>query len=159
MGVTMTEDLLDQIKKAIAMLRFTIEEFGEDEWTSGISWFYTPARLALHTALALEGYFFDRADGQFAPAIELEARWWELSDDQLPKQAALLEYLADIERRIEQEFTALADDDLSALFDLVDYSGKVLLGHYAYALRHTMHHQGALTVLATHHGHEGECWR
>ena len=159
MSVTMAEDLLDQFKRAIAMVRFTIEEFEEDEWTSGISWFYTPARVALHTALALEGYFFYKPDGQYVPAIELDARWWELSDDQLPKQAELLEYLADIEQRIESVFGSLADEDLGAPFEVVDYSGKTLVGHYAYALRHTMHHQGALTVLATHHGHEGECWR
>ena len=98
------EDLLDQFNRAIAMVRFTIEEFEEDEWTSGISWFYTPARLALHTIVALEGYFFNQADGRFETGIRLGAPWWELSDDQLPNQAALLEYLADIERRIEQEF-------------------------------------------------------
>ena len=159
MTVTMIDDLHNQLTRATAMLRFTIGEFEEDEWTSGISWFYTPARLALHTALALEAYFFYSPDAGYAPSIDLEADWWELSDDQLPSQAKLLVYLLDLERRVGEVFHSLADEDLSAPFDLVDYSGKTLVGHYAYALRHTMHHQGALTVLATHHGHESECWR
>ena len=159
MSTTMAEDLCDQFMKAIAMVRFTIEEFEDDEWTSGISWFMTPARLALHTALALEGYFFNRAGGHSVPGIRLEGRWWELADDQLPGQATLLDYLAKVEQRIEDVFTSLADEDLGAPFELFDYSGKTLVGHYAYALRHTMHHQGALTALSTQHGHEAECWR
>lgn len=159
MGVTMIEDLLVQIKRAIGMLQFTIQEFDEEEWLSGISWFYTPARVATHTALSLEGYFFNRADGSFTPALALEDAWWKLKENQLPKQTALLAYLADIELRIEELFSARVDADLHQPFDLVDYSGKTLMGHYAYALRHTMHHQGALSVLATHHGHEAECWR
>jgi len=155
----MVEDLLVQIKRAIGMLRFTIEEFEEDEWLSGISWFYTPARVAMHTALAMEGYFFNQAGGKYSPSIELADAWWKLSDGQLPKQAELLEYLADVERRIDALFVTRTDADLCQPFGLVDYSGQTLLGHYAYALRHTMHHQGALTVLSTHHGHEGECWK
>ena len=159
MSVPMIEDLLDQIKKAIGMLRFTIDEFDDDEWLSGVSWFCTPARLATHTALSLEGYFFNRADGTYVPGLELDAPWWKLQDDQLPTRAELLSYLTDIETRIEELFATRNDEDLRQPFDLVDYSGKTLMGHYAYALRHTMHHQGALTVLATRHGHEGECWR
>jgi uncharacterized damage-inducible protein DinB len=159
MAVTMTEDLLDQTRRAIGMLRFTIAEFEEDEWLSGVSWFYTPARVAMHTALALEGYFFNRADGTYSPTLALDDAWWKLRDDQLPSQVELLAYLADVEGRIVELLSAQTDDGLSQPYNLADYSGKTVAGHYAYALRHTMHHQGALTVLATRHGHEGECWR
>jgi hypothetical protein len=70
----------------------------------------------------------------------------------------LLVYLDEITARIEERFKALEDTQLDAPFELYDWSGKTLLGHYVYALRHTMHHQGALTVLSKHHGHESESW-
>jgi hypothetical protein len=155
----MTDDLHNQFRRAIAMLRFTIEEFEEKEWTAGITWFFTPARLALHTALALEAYFFYRPDSGYAPSIDLVADWAQLTNQQLPNQSDVLVYLADLERRIDEVFGSLSEEELGAPTEFNDYWGKTLLGRYAYALRHTMHHQGALTVLATHHGHEGECWR
>jgi uncharacterized damage-inducible protein DinB len=109
--------------------------------------------------LALEGYFFYQADGSYSPALKLADAWWKLADGQLPTQAELLAYLNDVETRIVELLSTRTDEDLRQPFDLVDYSGRTLAGHYAYALRHTMHHQGALSVLATRHGHEGECWR
>jgi hypothetical protein len=44
------------------------------------------------------------------------------------------------------------------ILDCLDYyfSGKI--GHYIYALRHTMHHQGELAVLSIYHGNEGGSW-
>ena len=37
-------------------------------------------------------------------------------------------------------------------------SGATLLGHYVYALRHTMHHHGELAALAVHHTGDGGSW-
>lgn len=155
----LSEDLLDQFRKAISMVRFTIEEFDDEQWTSGISWFETPARVAHHTIDALDFYFSGKREDE-----ELESRrrfggpWWTMTDAQLPKKEALLEYLGEVEQRIEDRFQSLQDEHLSAPFELYDWSGKTLLGHFVYALRHTMHHQGASTVLSTHHGHEEESW-
>ena len=70
----------------------------------------------------------------------------------------MLEYLDEVKGAIEEAFASLDDEKLSTPFELYAWSGSTLLGHYVYALRHTMHHQGALTVLATHHGHERESW-
>ena len=41
---------------------------------------------------------------------------------------------------------------------LHDGSAATLLGHYVYALRHTMHHHGELATLATYHGLPGGSW-
>jgi uncharacterized damage-inducible protein DinB len=159
MSRAMTDDLLDQFQRAIGMVRFTVEEFEAEQWRAGISWFQTPARVAYHLVEALDGYFWGQADGQEFPyGYRLGGTWWEMEDAQLPTQDALLEYLDEVQGRIEETFASTDDARLSAPFDLYDWSGKTLVGHYAYALRHTMHHQGALSVLATHHGHEGQNW-
>ena len=148
MSRIMTDDLLDQFQKAISMVRFTAEEFDDAQWLSGISWFET-----------LDFYFSGKRDGQeFTYGHRFGGTWWEMEDEQLPGQEALLEYLDEVQARIDETFASTDDAELSAPFDLYEWSGKTLAGHYAYALRHTMHHQGALSVLATHHGHEGQNW-
>jgi uncharacterized damage-inducible protein DinB len=159
MNRTVTDDLLEQFQRTISMVRFTIEEFDDEQWLSGISWFQTPARVGYHLVESLDFYFSGKADGEeFTYGYRFDDPWWEMKDEQLPKREALLEYLDEVKERIEEAFSSLDDGNLSTPFELYDWSGKTLLGHYVYALRHTMHHQGALTVLATHHGHEGESW-
>ena len=159
MSTVITDDLLDQFQKAISMVRFTIEEFDDEQWLSGISWFQTPARVGYHVVESLDFYFSGKRDGrEFEYGYRFGEPWWEASDEQLPKKAALIEYLDEIKESIEETFKSLADEKLEAPFELYDWSGKTRLGHYVYALRHTMHHHGALTVLATRHGHENESW-
>ena len=159
MSRIVTDDLVDQFQKAISMVRFTVEEFDGEQWLSGISWFQTPARVGYHLVESLDFYFSGKRDDQeFAYGYRFDGPWWEMKEEQLPKKGALLEYLDEVKERIEETFTSLDDTKLSAPFELYDWSGKTLLGHYVYALRHTMHHQGALTVLSTHHGHERESW-
>jgi uncharacterized damage-inducible protein DinB len=159
MSRIVTEDLLDQFQKAISMVRFTVEEFDDEQWLSGISWFQTPARVGYHLVESLDFYFSGkRDDQQFTYGHRFDGPWWEMKEEQLPRKEKLLEYLDEVLERIEETFTLLDDNKLSTHFELYDWSGRTLLGHYAYALRHTMHHQGALTVLATHHGHERESW-
>jgi uncharacterized damage-inducible protein DinB len=75
----------------------------------------------------------------------------------MPDQAALLAYAREVEERAIAELNRLEDADLSRPWE-IDGSGDTLLGHYVYALRHTMHHHGQLAVLAVHHGEEGGSW-
>ena len=159
MSRAMTDDLFDQFHRTIKMVRFTVEEFEPEQWRSGLSWFQTPARVAYHLVEALDAYFWGGAEGeQFTYGRRFCGTWWELEDAQLPDQEALLGYLDEVQGRIEARFASMDDAELSGPFGLYDWSGKTLAGHYAYALRHTMHHQGALSALATHHGHEGQNW-
>ncbi len=160
MSRIITEDLLDQFQKAISMVKFTIEEFDEEEWMSGISWFQTPARIGWHIVETLDFYFSGKKNAQeFKYGYRFgDLPPWELKDEQMPKKGEVLEYLEDVKGKIQETFMSLADEDLSTPFKLYDWSGKTRLGHYVYAIRHTMEHHGALTVLATHFGHTSESW-
>jgi hypothetical protein len=49
MSTILTEDLLDQYRRSISMLRVTIARFSAEQWTSGISRLQSPAAdPALH---------------------------------------------------------------------------------------------------------------
>ena len=158
MNKVMTGDLLDQYRRTISMVRSTIGKFSEEQWVSGISRFQVPARVAYHIVECLDAYFWEDPDGEFRPGYRFGGTCWELADEEQPSQEAILEYLEDMEKRIVQELTSLNDDDLLPRRDEEKRHTETSLGHYVYALRHTMHHHGALTLLSIYHKNEGGSW-
>ena len=158
MGKEMISDLVDQYQRTFKMLYEEIERFDDEHWATGISFFQIPVKQAMHIVDCLDYYFSGKPGDQYQWGHRFGGGWWELSDDQLPDIATLLEYTREIEGRVISELTALDDDDLANPFE-IDGSGKTLLGHYVYALRHTMHHHGQLAVLSVHHSNEGGSWK
>jgi hypothetical protein len=154
----LTKDLLDQYRRALSMLRATIGKFGPEQWTAGISWFQSPAKVAYHTVECLDAYFREDLDAEYTWGHRLGAPFWELADEEQPSQEWLLGYLEELQTRIEREFSSLADSDLAEPHDTEKRHAETRLGHYVYALRHTMHHHGALTLLSIHHGNQGGSW-
>lgn len=158
MSTVLTKDLLNQYQRAISMLRATIGKFSFEQWTSGISWFQAPAKIAYHVIECLDAYFREDPDAPYTWGYRFGAPFWELPDREQPSQEALLEYLQDIEMRIERELSSLTDGSLAEPHDAEKRHAETRLGHYVYALRHTMHHHGALTLLSIYHGNEGGSW-
>jgi len=158
MSTALTQDLLDQYARSISMLRATIGRFGADQWTSGITWFQSPAKVAYHVIECLDAYFREDPDAEYTWGHRFGAPFWELADDAQPSQKDLLEYLHELEARIAGELSSLTDEDLAAPHDAEKRHAETRLGHYVYALRHTMHHHGALTLLSIYHGNEGGSW-
>ena len=140
------------------MVRSTINKFTPEQWVSGISWFQVPARVAYHTVECLDAYFWVDSGGEFKWGYRFGTPGWELSDREQPTQEELLAYLADIEAKIVQHFAPIEDADLVTPHNEQRKHAKTRLGHHVYALRHTMHHHGALTLLSIHHGNEGGSW-
>ena len=158
MSTVLTEDMLDQYRRAISMLRDTIGKFNVEQWTSGISQFQVPAKVAYHVIECLDAYFREDPDAEYTWGYRFGAPFWELPDEKQPSQDALLEYLQDLEERIAHELSSLTDAELAEPHDAERRHAGTRLGHYVYALRHTMHHHGALTLLSIYHGNEGGSW-
>jgi uncharacterized damage-inducible protein DinB len=158
MGKEIVNDLTDQFQRAFNMLYSEMERFDDVQWVTGISFFQVPVKQAMHIVDCLDFYFAGIPPKQYQWGHKFGGGWWELEDDQLPDQAALLEYTQEIEARVMDELASLQDEDFSRPYRLADWSGKTMLGHYVYALRHTMHHHGQLSALAVHHGNEGGSW-
>ncbi len=151
-------DLVDQYQRSFHMLTEEIQRFDDEQWVKGISYFQTPARQAMHIFDCLD-YYFSGVDGDhFHWGYRFSGGWWELNEDQLPTRESVLAYAGEVQQRVLAEFDRLSDDDLSKPFPIADGSGATLLGHYVYALRHTIHHQGQLSALAVYHGLEGGSW-
>jgi hypothetical protein len=140
------------------MLRSTIAKFDAQQWPRGLSAFQSPAKVAYHTVECLDAYFRDDPDADYARGHRFGAPFWELADEEQPSQEALIEYLDELKTRIECELSSLTDAQLGEPHDAEKRHAETRLGHYVYALRHTMHHHGALTLLSVHHGNQGGSW-
>jgi hypothetical protein len=154
MGRTAVSDLVDQYQRTFRMLYEEIGRFGEGQWVKGISDFQVPVRLAMHTVDCLDYYFCGKPGEQYVWGHHFGM----LAENDLPSKDTVLTYAHEIEGRVMAELEALTDEDLARPFAIDDGSGATLLGHYIYALRHTIHHQGELAALAVYHGYEGGSW-
>ena len=158
MDKTAVNDLLDQYQRSFRMLVAEIGNFDEVQWLHGIDFFQVPVKVAMHIADCLDFYFSGKNPDDYRWGYRFGGGWWELPVDRLPDKALVLDYIGEIEARIVAELGALYDEDLSRPFPIADDSGATLLGHYIYALRHTLHHHGELSCLAVFHGREGGSW-
>ncbi|MHB9032107.1 MAG: DinB family protein [Anaerolineae bacterium] len=146
------------LRSACALLGETIAQFDHDTWTRpGVDKFQVPVMIANHTVECLDAYF--RPD----PTVPWD--WgspfrdkWELADQRLPSPGQVLRYLAEVQVRIEVHMAALSDADLTQPYPPGNTQGRNRLGFYIYALRHTMHHHGALSLLALQMGCPSGHW-
>jgi uncharacterized damage-inducible protein DinB len=158
MSSVLCEGLLDNYRKAIGLVAETIGQFDPEQWRQGISFFQVPCKIAFHTVDCLDYYFREAPEMEYRWGHQFGGGWWELTDDAQPDQQALLGYLREVEARIEEHLTSLTDGDLVTPYDAEGQLGETRLGHYVYALRHTMHHHGALSLLSLYQGNEEGSW-
>ena len=150
-------DLIDQYKRAFKMFYEELAHFDDDQWIKGVDSFQVPVKMAMHITDTLDYYFSGKSPSEYTWGHRFGGGWWEMKAEQLPDKATIVEYAQEIEERVVAELSALEDTDLSKPFG-VDGSAATWLGHYVYAIRHTMHHQGELSTLSVYHGNEGGAW-
>ena len=158
MSRTAVKDLMDQYQRSFRMLTDEMHRFDETQWVTGLGFFQVPCKVAMHIVDCLDYYFSGKGSDGYTWGHRFGGGWWELADDQLPAAGEVMTYAAEIEARVVQELDSLEDDDLAGPVRIEDGSGATMLGHYVYALRHTMHHHGELSTLAIYHGVEGGSW-
>jgi GNAT superfamily N-acetyltransferase len=154
MANPLCNDIAIQFEKMTKTIKKTIYAFSSEQWLEGISDFEVPAKVAYHIVDCLDNYFHDHQGSKYEWGHKFGSAWRERSDATQPSQEAVAQYLTEIASQIGNLFKNMNDDDLSALYrdDVTN------LGHYIYAIRHTMHHQGALTALAVYHKCDPDVW-
>ena len=147
-------DIAIQFEKTTKTIEKTIRAFSAEQWLEGISDFEVPAKVAYHIVDCLDFYFHNHEDSKYDWGHKFGGAWHEQSDANQPSQEAVAQYLTEIASKIGNLFKNMNDDDLSVLYR----DNVTNLGHYIYAIRHTMHHQGALTALAVYHKCDPDIW-
>ena len=154
MGNTLCRDLAAQFQKALDLTRKNIQAFDAEQWLEGLSDFEVPAKVAYHTIECLDYYFRSDKDAKYKFGHKFGGSWHELRPEQLPSREALVAYLDEIGQRIMKYFEQADDEALAERYD----DERTVLGYRIYAIRHTMHHQGALNLLAIHHKTGFDAW-
>ena len=63
-------------------------------------------------------------------------------------------FLEEVDGLVRKYLSGLSDADLGAVFS----GDETIMENLVYAIRHTMHHQGALNLLSIHHGIDADLW-
>ena len=150
-------DLINQYQRAIGILYSEIERFNDSQWITGLDDFLVPVKIAYHIIDCLDYYFSGKVPEDYLWGYRFGGGWWELPEDRQPDKAAVSAYLHEVEARIIDELNSLMDEDLLRPFTL-DECARSVLGHYIYALRHTMHHHGELAAVSVFHKNAGGDW-
>ena len=158
MSRALCNSLDENFQAATKLVAETIGQFSPNQWTRGIDTFQVPCKIAYHIVECLDYYFREEPDKTFQWGYRFQGGWWELADENQPTPQALLEYLSEVECHVRHHFSGLQDDDLAIPFDKEKEHGETRLGHYVYALRHTMHHHGALSFISLSFGNKHGTW-
>jgi len=158
MSKEMSNDLIIQYQNTFRIFRQEVNRFSEDQWFSGFSFFQVPVKQAMHLLNCLDFYFAEKKGEEYQWGYRLGGGWWELTDEQLPGQDTILSFADDLENKVIEKLQSLGDLDLSKPTNPKYEWAETWLGHLIYALRHTLHHYGQLSALASFHGHEGGSW-
>ena len=156
MSHLLCDGLVDNYRKALRLVAETIGDFDGEQWDQEVSPLQVPWRIAYHTVDCLDFYF--RGDQEYEWGHRFGGGWADLPDGERPTQEAVLAYLSDVEGKILQHFASIDDDDLGVTYRESNRQPETWLAHYVYALRHTMHHHGALSLLSLYQGNEEGSW-
>jgi uncharacterized damage-inducible protein DinB len=158
MSQVVVNDLVDQIRRTFQILHEEIERFSDHQWVTGLDFFQTPVKVAMHIVDCLDYYFSGKTGDEYQWDYRFGGGWWELPDEKLPSKDAVQAYAREIEERIISQLQALDDADLFKPAEIKDGTAATTMGHLVYALRHTLHHHGELATLAVYHGLPGGSW-
>lgn len=146
-----------QIDATLDMLEDTIGKFDEDSWKAGFVAEWQPWQLALHAIECLDGYFSLSSECSRVSRFGTSSR--EMTEQDAPSVEAVQLYLADIRAKVERRVQIDSQRDLSEKYDPACGNGFCVLEQFVYALRHTMHHQGELAMLALKAGVHETMWK
>jgi hypothetical protein len=148
--------LAEQYDRAWEMLRATIRRFPAEAWRAGDAPGLVPARWALHATEAVDFYSRPTPDGfhwggRFHVDQGAEAA-------ALPDQPSLLEYMDEVQAALKSWLLTAPDAELMA-GNAFPWTGDTVLQRMLYTLRHTMTHQGELSMLLRLRGADETEWR
>jgi len=147
------EAMKRQSNNAFDVLEAAIGSFGPGQWRSGSPPFNGPGRATVH-ALQCAEFYTCEDDSVFTG---LGKKVWEMSDEQLPTQEQMLQYLAEVRAKTLAWLESIGDQGLSASRD--DDESLIALERVTYALRHLQHHTGEVCAYQKQCGLEPSPWK
>lgn len=149
-------EVLDQFRRVCFKFREVVQTFPEDEWRTGESNYQRPAGLAGHFLATIDYYTSNLAAEEFPWGKRLGCDWEDPDDQALPSQEMVIDYLEEMESRLE---SWTANTDFLAEETLHPYCGKIVLARATYLVRHCESHLAELNLELRRRGFLGPEWR
>jgi uncharacterized damage-inducible protein DinB len=150
-------EVSDQFRRALAMLRGSIEAFPDDEWRKGDVGFLIPCRQAYHAVEAIE-YYLSEYPGEFKWGHRFGGDWENTRPEDLPTQEQMLAYLDEMRSTVDGWLQRLGDEGLLAPQKGFPWTGKCALGRALYVLRHIQHHLAQMNAELRRRGIDRPKW-
>ena len=149
-------EVLDQFKRILFKFRVAVDATPDEEWRNGDSDYQRPAGLADHFLSTIDYYTSNLTAEEFPWGKRLGCDWEDPDGDALPSKEMVLEYLQEMETRLETwitEINFLEEDTLHP------YCGKTVLGRAFYVIRHSESHLAEMSLELRRRGYPGPDWR
>ena len=154
-GNMVVQSVLDQFRRTLKMFRESIVAFPEGEWRKGDIDYLRPAGVAYHVIETIDFYTSEQTVDQFSWGGRFGVDWEDSQSERLPLQNELIEYLDEIEDKLEDW---LKDVDLSSAEDTYPWTGPIILSRAIYVLRNTQHHLSEMSLELTRRGYTSPEW-
>lgn len=142
------EAVADQFRRSLLMMENAVRAYPAQEWRRGDLAYLRPAGLAYHLVDTLDFYTCDTPPEAYR-GKPLCPDWETAADEELPTQAQVLDYLAEMKARLA---AWLETTDLLAPDTARPWTGPNTLGRALYLLRHNQHHISELYIELTRRG-------
>jgi uncharacterized damage-inducible protein DinB len=149
----LADALKGQFVKAFGILEPAIRSFSDSAWRRGKPPFEGPARAASHVLQCAE--FYTTEDK--AVFVNLGKKIWQMSDEELPSQDQLREYLAHVKKATLAWVDMIGEEGLGRAWHNDDAMNG--LERLLYALRHLQHHVGEVCAYQKQNGLEPAEWK
>ena len=154
---TIGEELAEQFRRSWLMLRGAVDECTDEIWRTDDGPEKAPARWALHVIEAADFYIGESPDS-FRWSGRFEADWEGAPAERLPSRDQILEYLSEVEPRMDDWLRGLSDEALTSQPNPFPWTGATPLGRMLYLLRHNQHHIGQMMVALERRGRGAVAW-
>jgi hypothetical protein len=152
----LSQAMLGQFRRTLAMFREAAQTFRAEEWRAGDLDYLRPAGVAYHIVETIDFYAGDQSANQFPWGARFGASWEEAQSERLPSQKQVLGYLDDVEAKLKMW---LVSADLSAPEQAFPWTGPIQLARAVYLLRNTQHHVAEMSLELTRRGYPAPSWR
>lgn len=143
--MAISELLVDQYGHSWKMLRAGIDHCPDEQWRIVVDDpFFVPARVAFHIIQTVEFYTSERADDFDWQAFGFD--WEESPAEGLPDKSSMIEYLDAVEKKLASYLQSMDDKTLQGSDAEFAPYFKTPLARMMYALRHSHHHIGQLSL-------------
>jgi hypothetical protein len=156
--MTIGESVADAFERTWIMYRSAVNDIPEEHWRAGDVDYLIPARQVYHVIEAAE-YYSGATPKGFPWGQRFGTNWEHGAPEELPTREQILEYLDEIQERVDTWLRRLKDPELLSPDPEFLWPDSSFLDRALYLLMHNRQHIGELNAELRHRELKRIHWR